>query len=165
MSHELYPAIDHTYGTPDGHYLKVNVPSESVKLSYTIPRTSTIFPDSKIGPKPMCLKFWYYIGGPPRATLGEQDYYIVSTNKETVESDLTQMNALTLNAFNNLNQWLYARVDTSLAVNDMISIKAHTSSTQSTIGFDDIQLQSQACEPPGSCDFVNGRRFTVLTLS
>ena len=158
MTHQSYPPIDHTYGTPDGSYLKVNVPKETVKLSYTIPQTSTVDPDSsKIGPQPMCLKFWYYIGGPPNATLGENDYYSVSTTKATVERDLTQMNAKTLKAFNSLNQWLYARVDTSLGVNDMISIKAQTSSPQSTVAFDDIQIQSQACEPPGSCDFINGK--------
>ena len=161
VSGSLYPPIDHTLGAADGHFMKVNpqVANQQVKLSYTIPKSSSGDPVAKIGPQPMCLKFWYYMGAPPGTTQTMADYYNISTPRR---QSFGGTNAPTLIRFNSSNQWLYGRVDVNLAVNEMVSIVAQISSPKSTVGFDDIQIQSQACEQPGWCDFENGELFILI---
>ena len=57
----------------------------------------------------------------------------------------------------NQNQWLYTRVNFKVLINETIKIKAATSSANTVLAFDDIQVQKQACEQPGWCDFENGK--------
>ena len=55
--------------------------------------------------------------------------------------------------------WFYKRSDVTVSPNDVINIEASKRITGSVLAFDDIQLQNQACESPGWCDFENGKPY------
>ena len=161
----LYPSIDHTLGTSDGHYMRVNVPNTPFNLSYTIPKSSSTGPNSQGGPRPMCLKFWYYIGAPPGVQQTAVDSFKIITPGYTGgRPGFNGTNASILKSFKILNQWLYGRADVILSGGDMISISAQSSSKQSSVGFDDLQLQQLPCEPAGWCDFENGTHSILIVI-
>ena len=148
-----YPAVDHTLGAPDGHYIKVTLSNQVVPITYTI---KSDFAQNITQPGPpnqlklMCLKFWYYMG------VGSQtnnDFITISTNRNKSLDSISGAEVLSLKL---QNQWLYRRFNFKLAVNDVVSINGQTSGTQSVVAFDDIQIQKQSCELPGWCDFENG---------
>ena len=156
------PAIDHTLGAADGHYIKVSVPNQDVTLNYTIPPDVSVSHTLPVtlNPRPMCLKFWYYFGAPAGTVQMANDYFKVSTSKA---SPIVEMSAPIVRSYlNGINQWLYKRVSFKLEINGWVSISAHTSGPNSVIAFDDIQIQKQYCEQPGWCDFENGTRLVFL---
>ena len=145
--------MDHTLGAPDGHYMRVHPAKMYVSMTYKIPRTDPIKdPVPLLGPQPMCLKFWYYVGSPPGTTQTSYDYFYISPSTGNVNN----IDAQTLKLFNSTNQWLYQRVDFTAIASDVLTITGRTSSDASAICFDDIQVQRQSCEKPGWCDFENG---------
>ena len=158
------PTRDHTLSATDGHYLRVNPIQQPVILSYTVPPglpANHTLP--VIAPKPMCLKLWYYFGEMPPNILTSSDYFNVSTSRAL---NLNGEVGRTIKLFKKQDQWLYTRINMNLRVNDKVMIKTQRSSQYTVIPFDDIQIQKQACEPPGWCDFENGISFIkILKIS
>ena len=150
------PPADHTLGTAEGYYLNFNIPNKDVLISYTIPPDLSANHTLPVTyePREMCLKFWYYFGATDTIPQSVNDYFNVSTTRVT---NITGKEGYTLRTYHMENQWLFQRVNFKLAINENVSIKAHTSSIDSVLAFDDILIQNQACEQPGWCDFENGK--------
>ena len=145
------PPVDHTWGTYDGHYVKVNIPNQEVHLSYAIGEEDQV----DIGFSPgICLKFWSYLGSAQK--MSSNDYIDVSTQGLT---SFFRVDGLSVTINKMLDQWIYQRV--SLRVtnqrNATVQINGRASSASSVVALDDVQIQYQICEQPGWCDFENGK--------
>ena len=106
------------------------------------------------GKSEMCLKYWTWIGSSNTADTADVRFRITSsTGKEFDSFDDLRVKISQYS----VGMWFYKRTDVTVSPNDVINIEASKRITGSVLAFDDIQLQNQACESPGWCDFENGK--------
>ena len=143
------PAIDHTLGSADGHYLKVGVVNQNVQLTYNLSMSSSS--------SNKCIKFYYYMSSPTKTS---QDYYYV----QTIEYKWGDWSAHYMNMYGLLNHWQYHRLTLKdVSASDVVIIGAKISDQSTVLAFDDILVQDVACEEPGWCDFENGLSSYAIT--
>src|SRR5689334_9049335 len=120
------PLRDHTLGEPDGHLIKVNLPSLPGSMTYNIPADITADHTLPISyqPHPTCLKIWYFMGSSTFAVV--DDYFNITTTTQSSAQTRTvdRVTDSTLFYFNLTNQWVYRRVNFNLAISDLITINA-----------------------------------------
>ena len=112
------PPIDHTLGTAEGNYIKINKTQKDVKLSFAMNKMTTISPYKD---NMMCLKMWFYFGG----NQSPNDYFHITTS----ERSSFKYNGKLYNWSGGLNKWLYTRFSFKALANDYLNITSQISST------------------------------------
>jgi len=126
-----------------------------VQISSDITQVTSLNNNNSLKSQPMCIKFWYYFSG----SLGVDNYLQIATQRLNTNNPILiwNRNSLLLSQAASLQQWIYGRVTFYAALNDKVIIRAKTTNQISVIAIDDVLIQSQACEPPGWCDFESGK--------
>ncbi|KAK0044487.1 MAM and LDL-receptor class A domain-containing protein 2-like isoform X3, partial [Biomphalaria pfeifferi] len=131
------PLVDHTYGTPYGHYLYIQ--GSQFK---TLNRAGVI--SKTLGPvQSSCLRFYYHMFGDNMGTLSVKCF--------TEEGDVT---LIWSREGNSGDTWRSAYATLDSDVSFQLAFEAVVKSSQlGNIAIDDISILNTACPQPASCDF------------
>lgn len=134
------PLYDHTYGTRNGHYVFIESsspqhPGDKARLDSPVNQPSTS--------GSACITFWYSMKGRDIGTLNL--YKKVGNDRGTAIWTLSGDQGL---------QWHKAQATVTGTVPYQISFEGVVGNGfRSDIAIDDINIQDDACPPPGSCNF------------
>ncbi|KAJ7308087.1 hypothetical protein JRQ81_008593 [Phrynocephalus forsythii] len=134
------PRIDHTSGTPQGHYLLLNTSGNAPPTGPKATLRSGAFPP---WPRTRCVTFWYYLMSSRPGSLhtyvheGGQQKELATVNLVPGES------------------WHYGAfsVQVQREWQAVLVAAAGDGGPASYLALDDLHVQEGACSEPGSCDF------------
>ncbi|EDO47787.1 predicted protein [Nematostella vectensis] len=135
------PPFDHTYMTPYGHYMYLEV-SGNLQQGDNARLTSVQFP----GSSGSCLQFWYHMKG---ATIGTLNVYV-----KIFRFSLRKVWSKT---GNQSNSWNIAQVTISSSFSFQVVFEGiRGASYTGDIAIDDVKMTSGVCPNPGDCSFEDG---------
>ncbi|BFZ04222.1 hypothetical protein BsWGS_07261 [Bradybaena similaris] len=147
LNTETGPTSDHTYQTPQGHYILID--ATNIRIGAKARLLSPAYNDSRYGA--LCMHFYSYMFGDG---VGSLNIYIKPTSQQNLSQPVWHMSG------NQGQRWILGEVNvlasTTQSPYQVVLEGIRGTNYRADIAIDDISFTEGPCPSQGSCSFENG---------